>query len=52
MKVGDLVRMHTGTTIYLALDVKSREVLVVNAKTYRRTWSPKRAYEVLSESKN
>ena len=51
MKVGDLVRMHTGTTIYLALDVTSREILVVNARTYRKTWSPKRAYEVVSESR-
>jgi len=50
MKVGDLIRMRSTGSIWLAVDRLGNTVLAHNVKTNIRSWMNPAAFEVISES--
>ncbi len=48
MKVGNLVKMKSGGTVWLMLDIVADTILVLNQRTKYKMWADMSAFEVIA----
>jgi|MDTE01.1.fsa_nt_gb hypothetical protein len=48
VKVGNLVKMKSGGTVWLMLDIVADTILVLNQRTKYKMWATKSAFEVIA----